>query len=572
MSWLLVLITFLLASIKTTKNDKPSVAVVIPAYNEEETVANIVKIAKSLEYVTEVVVVNDGSNDNTEEEAKNAGAKVINHQTNKGKGAALKTGFKNTTSDIIAFIDADIYNLTKNKLNAIIEPILKNQTDLTKTKFARESGRVTELTAKPLIKFFFPEINFEQPLSGQFAGKRTALNKIKFEEDYGVDVGIVLDADIQGIKTEEIDIGDIKHDMSPLSDLHQMANEVVRTIINRAVNYGRITMMDTLGNYIRWGVVGLSLIILGIFTLFFVTSIPLQISMLIIIIGTIIAIYFTIHIIIKLSKFFKKGSRKTLIKSFINMHFSFIVCGAILLLMISTFLSAATINDGAISIEPASRNLIIFPHSENNQPLSIRGPYTIDSAIENESNIIRFPEDALTTMQISQGDTIKIGNTDYTINNTRENEGNTFRIPQEARNQLQTTPGEIISNSKLNDLFEGCTISHKINSTNLTNYTLETNFIINTHKTNQTNIEITKENQTINTLTGSFNPDSTYTITLNGHTIKQFKGQYAQNNETITFQDNGEQYTIKFTNQENQTTTKEFITTNTGPFLEFYKT
>ena len=249
MSWLIVLLVFLLASFRSNNNVKKymKVSVIVPAYNEEETVATVVKVIKSVSYVDEVIVVNDGSSDNTVEEAKKAGAIVFSHSKNKGKGEALKTGYLKSNSDIVAFIDADIHNLTPKKVDAIIKPILEGKTDITKTKFARESGRVTELTAKPLLNFFFPEISFEQPLSGQFAAKREVLEKINFEPDYGVDVGIVLDADVQGISIKEVDIGEIEHDMSPLADLHLMANEVVRTIIDRANKYGRVVMIDDIG-------------------------------------------------------------------------------------------------------------------------------------------------------------------------------------------------------------------------------------------------------------------------------------------------------------------------------------
>ena len=95
LSWLIVILVFLLASIKSTKNSNKSVSIVIPAYNEEATVAQVVTVARKLEYVDEVIVVDDGSSDRTVEEAKSAGATVISHITNEGKGSAIKTGFKN---------------------------------------------------------------------------------------------------------------------------------------------------------------------------------------------------------------------------------------------------------------------------------------------------------------------------------------------------------------------------------------------------------------------------------------------------------------------------------------------
>ena len=577
MSWFLVLLAFLLASIKTTNNKKKntSVDVVIPAYNEENTVAEVVKIVKSIKKVNEIVVVNDGSTDNTEEEALRAGARVINHNKNKGKGAALKTGFKNTKSDIVVFIDADISNLTVKKVNAIIDPLIKNEFDITKTKFSRESGRVTELTAKPLLKFFFPEITYEQPLSGQFAGKRSALNKIKFEDDYGVDVGIVIDADINGINIGEIDIGDIKHDMSSLSDLNIMANEVVRTIIDRAVNYGRVTMMDTLGEYIRLSIMGLSLIILGLFILFFIPSINFFVSLAITGIGLILTIYYLFKTLKSSIPVFRKGSKLTVLKSFCKMHFPLLVCAVILILMLTTFMSAAVLTDNGVSIEPRSRNLIIFSPSDNAQPISVRGPYTIDSAIENETNIIRFPSDALTTMDISKGDILKIGDGYYTVNETRSGEFNTFRIPSDARNILNAKTGSVISDSSLNDLFDSVTVTHFSNISNtsnlssLSNFTIADTYIIHPYELNQTNINITINGTYIKTLTGYFTEDGVYSISIGGNTVKTFKGSEFANDGVLEFYNGDTLYVLNFTKPANSTTSHNFVTTSTDSFLKF---
>ena len=136
MYWFLVIVAFLLAGIKTEKSKKyQKVSVIIPAYNEEETVAKVIGVVKKVSFVDEIIVVNDGSSDNTEEEARNAGAIVINHKYNKGKGEALYTGYSEAECDIIAFIDADIYNLTSKKVEAMIKPILDGKTDIKKPSF-----------------------------------------------------------------------------------------------------------------------------------------------------------------------------------------------------------------------------------------------------------------------------------------------------------------------------------------------------------------------------------------------------------------------------------------------------
>lgn len=558
---------FLLASIKTGNSNKYlKVSVIIPAFNEEDTVANVVEVIKKVKYVNEIIVVDDGSTDRTKELAEKAGAKVISHPTNLGKGSAIKTGFKETDSDIIAFIDADIYNLTSKKVDSIIKPILEGKTEITKTKFARESGRVTELTAKPLLNFFFPEISFEQPLSGQFAAKRDALKKIKFERDYGVDVGIVLDADIQGISIQEVDIGEIKHDLSPLKDLNAMANEVVRTIINRATEYGRVTIIDDMGNYIRMAILGLSLIILGLFTIFFVKSMPLELGALISIIGIVMAIYYLIKLIIKSVKMFKKTPTNNLIKSFIKIHFPVLISGIILILMLSTFLGAATIENGSISIEPNSRNLLIFSDDSNNT-ISVRGPFSIDSAIENESGIIRVPEGALDTLGISYGDTILINGVSYEVNNTRHNEPDILRIPIDAKQSLELNYGDVIQNSRLNRAFEGAVVYHNLQPKN--NTSVMESFIISSRSNNAWSFSVYLDNVSIGSSVGIFENNSVFDVSVNNQVIGTIDySNHTFDNKTKVFHYDGHEIKIKFKNGNNNSF-KHFLNSNQGHFLEF---
>ena len=568
MSWLVVILVFLLASIKTTKGSDKSVSIVIPAYNEEATVAKVVSVALKLSYVTEVIVVDDGSTDRTVEEAESAGATVISHIMNEGKGSAIKTGFKNSHGNIVAFIDADISNFTSEKIDKIIRPILEDKTDITKTKFARESGRVTELTAKPLLGFFFPELNYEQPLSGQFAGKRSALNKIRFEKDYGVDVGIVLDADVHGIKILEVDIGDISHDMSPLADLNKMANEVVRTIIDRAVEYGRVTMMDKLGNYIRMAIMGLSLIILGLFMIFFVPFIPVLISVFVAFIGVVLTVFYFLRIIRRSIPILKKSNTRASLQSFVRMHFPLIVAGLILILMLSTFLSAASFDDGKISVELTSRNFVYAPSDHNQQTISVRGPYTIDSALENETDILRVPADALSTLEMTENDTMIIDGKSYFINGTKEGDsGDRFRLPSRVKRGLDLSDGEVIPNSRLTEVFQGITVKHNIQFNNLSDV-MEgfVEFDISPKSTNATFFNLTLDNESILSSVGNFENDSSYSISYDGKIMCTFDYDDVKNGN-LTFTFDGKDGMVEFENR-NSTSIRNYVSSDRDSFVQ----
>ena len=558
--WFFVIIAFLLASIKTEKPKKyQKVSVIIPAYNEEDTVAKVVQVVRNVSFVDEIIVVNDGSSDKTEEEAIKAGALVINHETNKGKGEALYTGYKQAECDVIAFIDADIYNLTSKKVESMIMPILLGDAEITKTKFSRVSGRVTELTAKPLLNFFFPEISFEQPLSGQFAARKNTLRKINFEKDYGVDVGIVIDADVLGISIMEIDIGEIEHDMSPLSDLNLMANEVVRTIISRANKYGRVLMIDEIGYFIRMSVVGLSLIILGLFTVFFVKMVPLAIGVIISVAGIIIAIYYLIKVIVKSIVIFRKTPGFSLLKSFVKIHFPLIISIIVLLLMISTFIGAAHFENGVLSIEPNSRNLIIYAdNARADNSISVRGPFTVDVAIENESEQIRMPSEAMMTLGIKVNDTIQIGGGEYIVNESRDGDDDVIRMPNQARKVLNLEPGYIIQNSRLKEVFDQSIVSQVSKSKNIS---CTEKFIISQKDYNSSDFEVFLGNVSITNSSGVFRGNNSYSIAVDGDIVGTIN---KPKNTTLNYGDSEIEIVFK---DSQYSSTKQFVKSNQGNFF-----
>ena len=210
------------------------ISVIIPALNEGNTISNVVKVCLAEPLVSEVIVVDDKSDDDTVNKAFESGAKVIISDI-RGKGFSMKDGIRKAYNDLIVFLDGDIDPYPENTIRKLVNPILDNKADFVKGAFARNAGRVTELVAKPLLNILFPGLNhFSQPLSGMIAGKKSLFNKIDFFNDYGVDIGILIDMYLMKARVAEVNIGYIENKSKPWEALGEMSKEVSRAIIRKA--------------------------------------------------------------------------------------------------------------------------------------------------------------------------------------------------------------------------------------------------------------------------------------------------------------------------------------------------
>ena len=216
------------------------VSVVIPALNEEKRIAEVVRHVLADPATAEVIVVDDSSIDATAERARQAGARVI-LSSMLGKGPSMRDGLEVARHELIAYLDGDLAGLRPGLVSDLCRPLLRGEADFVKARFGRSGGRVTELTAKPMLKVFFPEIaHFAQPLGGIIAARRSLLHSLRFEEGYGVDIGLLIGASRAGARLVEVDIGSLENDSLPLSDLTLMANEVSRVIYAHARQMGRL--------------------------------------------------------------------------------------------------------------------------------------------------------------------------------------------------------------------------------------------------------------------------------------------------------------------------------------------
>jgi glucosyl-3-phosphoglycerate synthase len=225
------------------------VSVVIPALNEAARIASVVRHALSDPATAEVIVIDDSSIDDTAALARAAGA-IVHTSSMLGKGASMQDGVGLVRCEWVAFLDGDLAGLRDGLITELCRPLVRNEADFVKARFGRSGGRVTELTAKPMLKVFFPELaHFKQPLGGIIAARTALLKALPFEDAYGVDIGLLIDAHRAGARLAEVDIGSLENDSQPLHDLTAMANEVSRVIYSRARAAGRLHVEQIVAMY-----------------------------------------------------------------------------------------------------------------------------------------------------------------------------------------------------------------------------------------------------------------------------------------------------------------------------------
>jgi glucosyl-3-phosphoglycerate synthase len=231
-----------------------SISVCIPARDEETTIGPIVEsvrreLLEGAELVDDLLVIDDGSTDATAAVASAAGARVVPVSkvagSRAGKGAAMRRGLAETTGDVVVFLDGDVQSFGTHFVTGLLGALLcRNETMLVKACYRRplgdspsEGGRVTELTARPVLALLFPELSgVVQPLAGEVAVRRHALENIELADGYGVEMGMLIDvARRHGPGSiAQVDLDVRIHRNRPLSELAPQARDVLDVALRRA--------------------------------------------------------------------------------------------------------------------------------------------------------------------------------------------------------------------------------------------------------------------------------------------------------------------------------------------------
>ena len=231
------------------------ISVVLPALDEEATVADVVRTVLPLVggLVDECLVIDSGSTDRTIERARAAGATVFRHRdllpglpTEPGKGEVLWRALAAATGDVLVFMDSDLVDPDPGFVPALLGPILteprvrlvkgfyRRPLRLESAEVGTGGGRVTELLARPVLSALRPELSgIIQPLGGEYAITRELAESLPFAPGYGVEIGLLLDTHARHGLTAlaQVNLGVRKHRNRNLQQLGVMARQILGTAL-----------------------------------------------------------------------------------------------------------------------------------------------------------------------------------------------------------------------------------------------------------------------------------------------------------------------------------------------------
>lgn len=242
-----------------------SISVCLPARDEALTIGSIVSdLLPLLELgAIDQLAVMDDSQDGTGDIARALGAEVYDQSSLcaelgrvRGKGDAMWRALTVLRGDVVCYLDADSEHFGPHYATALGGAIaLPGPVAFAKAFYRRPfraggdvlpegGGRVTELTARPLLAAFFPELTaFRQPLAGEIAARRDLLLELPFLCGYAVDVALLIDAwQVLGMpRLAQVDLDVRQNRHRPLCDLGAMAHEVAGAVVSRLAGGGRLS-------------------------------------------------------------------------------------------------------------------------------------------------------------------------------------------------------------------------------------------------------------------------------------------------------------------------------------------
>ncbi len=250
----------------------------LPTLDEEATIGREIAVLRralmeDAPLLDEIVVIDSGSADRTSEVAQRLGVPTYLHSeilaeegTSRGKGEALWKSLHVLRGDLIAWVDTDIRNIHPKFVYGLLGPLLREPRigyvkgyyqrpiQVGSRRYETGGGRVTELTARPLLNLFFPELSgVIQPLAGEYAGRREILEQLPFFTGYGVEIGLLIDIlDRYGLdRIGQVNLEARVHRNRELTSLSLMAFAIVQVVMARLGDRARAPLVEQMNTAMK---------------------------------------------------------------------------------------------------------------------------------------------------------------------------------------------------------------------------------------------------------------------------------------------------------------------------------
>lgn len=187
--------------------NKGRFVVVVPVYNESDLIKETIDGLKEVKYIDEIVVVNDGSKDDTLEKISKLDVTVIDLQRNHGKGFAMRRAIEILEYEYIGFIDGDLGNSSK-QIELLFLPIINNEADLSIAQFPKAKVKGGFGILKSFAKagvYFFTKKEIITSLSGQRVYRKGVIDKIDYiPNSFGIEVAMTIQTIKNGFSIIEV--------------------------------------------------------------------------------------------------------------------------------------------------------------------------------------------------------------------------------------------------------------------------------------------------------------------------------------------------------------------------------
>lgn len=247
-----------LQKLKRLKQEKGlTIGLGLPILNEARTLPRVFGVIKSCgSLIDQVVCVDGGSKDKSLDICRRFGAKVIGDaqvaratrvHLARGKGWNMWGALYHLDTDLVLWIDTDISNISPRFITGVIGPLIENEKlQFVKGYYHRPKGdaRVTEIMVRPFVNLVFPEVSsFIQPLSGEYGGRRSFLEKLRFYSGYSVEIALLLQVvfNLNHSEYGQSYLGKRIHKLQSIASLGLMSASIMHTLFREAKRVKRLS-------------------------------------------------------------------------------------------------------------------------------------------------------------------------------------------------------------------------------------------------------------------------------------------------------------------------------------------